>query len=137
MRQQWHTASGGQPSERFRECGPYDRILQQADLRAGRSRHRHQEKGVMPKHKMIIVQCSLQVLRNLWRVVCFHRETNQAELQHVKLEITIYMLHSNSVVPISICKAKLNSEISAMYAIYHTFTTCVQFYFRQSLDSLI
>ena len=43
------------------------------------------------------------------------------------------MLHSNSVIPISIREAQVNSEISALYAIWHTFTTSIQFYFRQSL----
>ena len=47
------------------------------------------------------------------------------------------MLHSNSVVPISIREAQVNSEISALYDIHHTFTTRVQFYFRQPLDILI
>jgi hypothetical protein len=47
------------------------------------------------------------------------------------------MLHSNSVVPISIREAQVNSEIAAMYGIHHTFTTRVQFYFRQSLDNLL
>jgi hypothetical protein len=47
------------------------------------------------------------------------------------------MLHSNSVIPISIREAQVNSEIAAMYAIHHTFTTRVQFYFRQSLDTLM
>ena len=47
------------------------------------------------------------------------------------------MLHSNSVVPISIREAQVNSEIVAMYGIHNTFTTRVQFYFRQSLDNLL
>jgi hypothetical protein len=47
------------------------------------------------------------------------------------------MLHSNSVIPISIREAQVNSEIAALYAIHHTFTTRVQFYFRQPLDDLI
>jgi Reverse transcriptase (RNA-dependent DNA polymerase) len=61
-------------------------------------------------------------------------------LQNYALEIWAgrnTMLHSNSVVPISIREAKVNSEISALYDIHHTFTTRVQFYFRQPLDILI
>ena len=46
-------------------------------------------------------------------------------------------LHSNAIVPVSIREAHVNSEIMALYQIRHTFATCTQSYFRQSLDDLL
>ena len=47
------------------------------------------------------------------------------------------MLHSNAVVPVSIREAHINSAITALYQIQHTFATCVQPHFRHSIEDLL
>ena len=47
------------------------------------------------------------------------------------------MLHSNAAIPISIREAQVNSEISALHQIHHTFSSSVQSYFRQPLEALL
>jgi hypothetical protein len=47
------------------------------------------------------------------------------------------MLHSNTTIPITIREAQVNSEITALYNLHHTFTSRVQHYFRQPLRTLL